>query len=80
LPQLLQKLSANPANILHIPGGTISEGAPADLTLIDPHLEYVVDAAQFKSLGKNSPFLGWKLKGRAVMTIVAGVVKWTLDG
>ena len=66
-----------PARILNIPGGTLEEGAPADITVIDPSLEWVVDPDKFKSLSRNTPFAGWKLKGRAVMTIIDGNVAYS---
>jgi dihydroorotase len=78
LTQALQKLSSNPARILGVKGGTIAVGMPADLTLLDPDLEYTVDAEKFRSLGRNTPFQGWRLKGRPVMTIVNGNIKWKI--
>ena len=54
--------------------GNALAGADADITIIDPDLEWTVDASQFKSKSKNTPFNGWKLKGRAVQTIVGGRV------
>jgi dihydroorotase len=68
----VRKLSLNPASILKLNKGTLSIGADADITIIDPDLEWTVDATQFKSKSKNTPFNGWKLKGRAVQTIVGG--------
>jgi dihydroorotase len=73
LSGLIAKLSTRPARILGIPNG-LRTGMPADITLIDPSLEFTVDAADFKSLSRNSPFVGMKVKGKAVMTIVAGQV------
>ena len=49
-----------------------------DVTLIDPDLEWTVRTDQFQSLSRNSPFDGWKLKGRAVRTMVAGKTVWKL--
>ena len=72
LSDLLRKLSVNPAAILKINKGTLSTGAEADITIIDPNIEWMVDASQFKSKSKNTPFNGWKLKGKAVRTIVGG--------
>jgi dihydroorotase len=68
------KLSANPASILGMDKGTLTEGSDADIAVIDPDAEWTVDASQFKSKSKNTPFQGWKLKGRAVRTIVGGIV------
>jgi dihydroorotase len=71
LGQMVEKMSLNPARILGLTRG-ISEGLPADLTLIDPELEWVVDVAEFRSLSRNTPFIGWTLPGKAVMTLVGG--------
>ena len=78
-PQAVKKLSTGPAAILGIPGGAIRIGFPADISIVDPDLEYDVDASLFKSKGRNTPFQGWRLKGRAVMTIVQGNIVWRLD-
>ncbi|HAR46251.1 MAG: dihydroorotase [Nitrospirae bacterium GWC2_57_13] len=74
LTDLVRKMSLNPAVILKINRGTLSSGAEADITIIDPDLEWTVDAAVFKSRSRNTPFDGWKLKGRAVQTIMGGRV------
>ena len=78
LPRLIQMLTINPARLLGLEGGTLSLGALADITLIDPDLEWTVDAGTFQSASRNTPFHGWKLKGRAVRTIVAGKTVWQL--
>jgi dihydroorotase len=78
LPRLIQMLTINPARLLGLESGTLSLGAPADITLIDPDLEWTVDAGTFQSTSRNTPFHGWKLKGRAVRTIVAGDTVWQL--
>jgi len=65
-------LTANPARILGIDRGTLAAGRIADITIIDPELELTVNVKNFASLGKNSPFNGWKLKGWPVTTIVSG--------
>ena len=67
-------LSVSPAKILNIPGGTLSVGAAADLTIIDPEKEAVVDPKKFYSLGRNTPFKGWKLRGWPIYTIVNGQI------
>jgi dihydroorotase len=64
--------------LLKIDAGTLSVGAPADVTLIDPELEWMVSVDQFQSGSRNSPFDGWKLKGRAVRTMVSGKTVWKL--
>lgn len=75
-PELIAKMSCNPARILNLPKGTLARGADADITVIHPEIAWSVDAAAFHSLGKNSPFSGRKLKGRAVLTIVGGDIKY----
>ena len=72
LSEAIKKLTVNPAKILGINKGTLAVGADADITVIDPNLEETVDAEQFLSKGKNSPFVGRLLKGLPVMTIVGG--------
>ena len=78
LPRLIEMLTVNPAKLLGLESGTLSLGAPADITLIDPDLEWTVAAGTFQSASRNTPFHGWKLKGRAVRTIVAGKTVWEL--
>ena len=78
LPRLIEMYTVNPARLLQIEAGTLSVGRAADITLIDPDLEWTVDAAQFQSISRNTPFDGWKLKGRAVRTIVGGNTVWKL--
>jgi len=76
LPRLIALLTIEPARLLRLDRGTLSAGAPADVTLIDPDLEWTVDSAAFQSRSANTPFQGWELKGRAVRTIVAGRTVW----
>jgi dihydroorotase len=73
--QAVEKLSVAPARVLGLNNkGKIKVGADADITIVDPQKEWTVDVAQFASRSKNSPFNGWKLKGKVVHTIVAGKV------
>ncbi len=72
LPRLIAMFTVNPARLLGLESGMLSLGAPADVTLIDPAREWTVDAAKFESASRNTPFDGWRLKGRAVRTIVGG--------
>ncbi|MGE5361904.1 MAG: dihydroorotase [Bacteroidales bacterium] len=72
LPRLVELMSVNPARILRIPGGTLEPGSVADVTVLAPDVETVVDPARFRSLSQNTPFAGWKLKGAVAMTIVGG--------
>ncbi len=76
LSQLVAKMSAHPARILGVKGGTLKPGAPADITLIDLNREWQVDVNKFASKSRNCPFQGWTLKGKAVMTIIGGKVVW----
>jgi dihydroorotase len=76
--RLLEMYTVEPARLLRINAGTLSIGAPADVTLIDPDLEWTVRIDKFESASRNSPFDGWKLKGRAVRTIVEGKTVWKL--
>ena len=78
LPRLIEMLTINPAKLLGLESGTLSAGASADITLIDPDLEWTVDAGTFQSSSRNTPFHGWTLKGRAVRTIFAGKTVWQL--
>jgi len=76
LAQMVEKMYLNPSKILGIYRGTLAVGAIADITIIDPALEWTVAADQLASKSKNSPFLGWKLQGGARCTIVGGDVKF----
>jgi dihydroorotase len=78
ISRLIGMYTVEPAHLLRIDAGTLSTGARADITLIDPELEWTVRVEQFQSASRNSPFDGWKLKGRAVRTIVDGKTVWKL--
>ncbi|MDR2755493.1 MAG: dihydroorotase [Planctomycetaceae bacterium] len=69
---VIEKMSLNPAKILNIPKGTLQIGADADITIIDPNLNWIAKAAGFHSKSKNSPYLGWELFGKAVAVFIAG--------
>ena len=75
LSQLMEKMSTNPARILRIPKGTLQVGSDADITVIDLKKAWTVEPHGLRSKGKNSPFLGWQLKGKAILTIVGGEIK-----
>jgi dihydroorotase len=77
--RLIEMFTANPARLLSLDRGTLSVGAPADVTLIDPDLEWTFDKEKSRSLSRNTPFHGAGLKGRAVRTIVAGKTVWTRE-
>jgi dihydroorotase len=68
----VKKMTSGPAGVLGLELGTLRIGAPADITVIDPNLVWTVDKDKFFSKGRNTPFNGWELKGKAVMTIVDG--------
>ncbi len=76
--ELIEKMSANPARILGLKSGLKPNG-PADITIIDPDMPYTVDPGKFQSLGRNCPFSGWKLKGRAILTMVGGRIVFDLE-
>jgi dihydroorotase len=68
----IELLSTNGARVMKIPGGTLAEGLPADVTIIDPDRTVTVDAAALRSRSKNTPFHGWTLRGGVMMTMVGG--------
>ncbi|MCI5122114.1 MAG: dihydroorotase, partial [Candidatus Electrothrix sp. AUS4] len=70
--KLIELLSVNPARILGVKGGNLSVGAVADVTVINPDLQFSYTEEQVVSKSKNSPFLGARLQGRAVYTIMGG--------
>ena len=74
LNQLIEKMSCNPSNILGLQRGTLKIGSVADITLIDPSVEWTVDADKLVSKSKNSPFVGWNVTGAAACTVLAGRV------
>ena len=76
--RLIEMFTIEPAKLLKLDAGTLSIGAKADITLIDPGREWTVDVSKFESLSRNTPFHGWKLEGRAVRTIVRGETVWAL--
>jgi dihydroorotase len=74
MSMLVRMMALRPSEILGLDKGTLKEGADADVVLVDTKEEYTVEPEEFFSKGKNSPFEGWKLKGRAAVTIVGGKV------
>lgn len=75
---VIEKMSTAPAKILHWNAGTLAVGAPADIVLFDPDEEWTVDPARFASKGRNTPFAGWKVKGRVHRTLVDGETVYDL--
>lgn len=80
IPQLVDRMSCLPAKVFHLPGGTLAPGAIADVTVFDPARAWVVDPKAFKSKGRNTPYGGQTLRGRATHTVVGGRVVHALDG
>ncbi len=74
LSDALMKITANPARILNLDSGTLKVGGPADITVIDLGKEMIVEKNGFQSKSKNSPFIGWKLQGIAILTICGGKI------
>src|SRR4030095_915065 len=72
LPELIAKFTVAPARLLRLAKGTLSVGVDADVTVLDPDCEWLFDKSSEGSKSKNSPFYGWRLKGKAVATIVGG--------
>ncbi|HUG42193.1 MAG TPA: dihydroorotase [Longimicrobiales bacterium] len=79
LPTLIERMSTAPARAFRLPGGTLSEGAAADVVVFDPGEEWEVDPARFVSRSRNTPFAGRRLRGRARVTIVGGRIVWSTD-
>jgi dihydroorotase len=69
---LVERMSCSPAKLFHLPGGTLRRGADADITVFDPVARWVVDPAEMISKGRNTPYAGMSLTGRATCTIVGG--------
>jgi dihydroorotase len=72
LTRMIELMTVNPARVLRVPGGSVSEGAPADLSILAPDLRVTVAAAAMRSKSKNTPFDGWTLRGGVAATIVGG--------
>jgi len=73
--RMVELMAINPARLLRLPlAGSLATGAPADVTVVDPDHEWTVDPARFRSRSHNMPYAGMKLKGKAMLTIVAGEI------
>lgn len=79
LSQIIEMLTINPARLLRLDRGTLSFGAPADITILDPDLAWTYDKNESPSLSRNTPFHGFALRGRALSTIVGGKTVWDLE-
>ena len=77
-PQLVARLTVNPARVLGMDMGRITVGATADVTVIDPEIAWRIEPEQFASRARNCPFAGWDVRGRAVATVVGGRVVFEL--
>ncbi|MGI9091301.1 MAG: dihydroorotase [Gemmatimonadaceae bacterium] len=77
-PTLVDRMSCAPARLFHLPGGTLKPGSVADVTVFDPVRTWIVDPKEFLSKGKNTPYRGAELTGRAVHAVVGGELVYTL--
>jgi dihydroorotase len=77
-PQVIEKLTTNPARLLGLEAGTLQPGSLADVTVIDPDAFWQVNANDFRSKSRNTPFHGWTLQGRAVLTLLGGRITHNL--
>jgi dihydroorotase len=80
LTRMVELLSVNPARILGIPGGSLAEGAPADITILDPDRPTTILAAALRSRSKNTPYDGWTFRGGVAATIVGGRIVYGGSG
>lgn len=76
LERLTELMSCAPARRFKLPGGEIKAGSPADLAVFDTDTEYTIDPAEFASMGRATPFEGWRVKGKCLMTVCAGRTVW----
>ena len=72
LARMVELMSVNPARILGVPGGTLAEGAPADITILAPDMPVSIQAAALRSRSKNTPYDGWQFRGGVAATLVGG--------
>jgi dihydroorotase len=79
LNTLVARMSINPARILNLTHVGLKPGNPADLTIIDPEKKFTIDVNTFRSKSRNTPFNGWNLKGKAVLTMVGGKIVFKED-
>ncbi len=77
LGTVVQRMSCAPARAFNLPGGTLAAGSPADVTVFDPKREWIVNPTQLLSKSRNTPFAGWRLVGRAVVTVVGGRIVYS---
>jgi dihydroorotase len=72
MSRMIELLSVNPSRVLSVPGGTLAEGSPADVTILAPDLPVTISAAALRSKSRNTPFDGWTFRGGVAATIVGG--------
>jgi dihydroorotase len=80
LSKMVAAMTIKPAEIIGVPKGTLKKGADADISIFDPNAEWDVDKSTFRSKSQNSPFHGWKMKGKPIYTIVDGKVVYFAGG
>ena len=76
LEKLVELMSSAPAKRFGIPGGEIEVGKPANLAVFDIDTEYTIDSSEFASMGRATPFEGWRVRGKCLMTVCAGRTVW----
>jgi dihydroorotase len=76
IPDILRKMSPNPAKIVGLKPNSLNEGEVADITIFDPEARWVVKKEKFLSKSKNSPFVGRKLKGKILATVMDGRITY----
>ena len=79
LARMIELLSVNPARLLGVAGGSLGEGAPADITILAPDMPVIIDAARLRSRSKNTPFHGWTFRGGVAATLVDGRLVYLAD-
>jgi dihydroorotase len=79
ISELVERMACAPARLFNLQGGTLKNGGVADITVFDPEAKWKVDPSRFLSKGRNSPYAGMTLTGRAACTIVAGMIVYRLD-
>ena len=79
-PELIAMLTYRPAGVLRVPRGTLGVGDRADITIINPDIEYVIDTDRFLSKSRNCPYNGWLAKGQVEKTILAGELRYEAPG
>ncbi|MEN3338209.1 MAG: dihydroorotase [Acidobacteriota bacterium] len=78
--RMIELLSTNPAKVMNVPGGTLAEGVPGDITILAPDAQVTIAAAAMRSKSKNTPFDGWQMTGAVVATIVGGRIVFRAGG